>query len=193
MSIQGSINQLLTTTAVLAKLDPKSEERAEQYKAKQVLKKVAEQRKAAFGTYSGDKEVADKGITPEQKAIDVQTEELGVSAAEKLYNLDPNEENRKALEKSKKRLARTEAIPANTPLTKALEIADKAEQSLAARQDQMRPKTKRSFKNVQVDFGDGSVGTVRDLPKSWQKQISEQLKPEQRKKLIAQTEPKENK
>jgi malonyl CoA-acyl carrier protein transacylase len=75
---------------------------------------------------------------------------------------------------------------------KAKEIATKAQESLADKQDQARPKQqRRSFKNVQVDFGDGSLGTVGDLPKSWQKQASEQLKPEQRKKLIAQTEPKE--
>ncbi len=193
MSIQGSINQLLTTTAVMAKLDPKSEERAEKYKAEQTLKKVAEQRKAAFGTYLSDKKMLNKGITPEQKAIDVQTEELTVSAAEKLYNLNPNEETRAALEKAKKGLARTEAIPANTPMKKALKIADKAQQSLAAKQDEIRPKNKRSFKNVQVDFGDGSLGTVGELPKSWQEQIKKQLKPEQRKALLAQTEPKENK
>jgi hypothetical protein len=75
------------------------------------------------------------------------------------------------------------------------EAAEKAAQAeLAARQEEMRPKQqRRSFKNVQVDFGDGSFGTVGDLPKSWQKQVSEQLKPEQRKKLIAQTEPKKEK
>ena len=193
MSIQGSINQLLTTAAIAARLDPNVEARAEKYKAEQTLKKVAEQRKAAFGTYLEDKEILNKGITPEQKAIDVQTEELVVGAAEKLYNLNPNEETRKALEKSKKSLARTEAIPADTPMKKALKIADKTQKSLAAKQDENRPKAKRSFGNVSVDFGDGSGGTVSQLPKSWQKQINEQLKPAQRKALIAQTEPKENK
>ena len=193
MIIQGSINQLLTTTAVMARLDPKVEERAEKYKAEQTLKKVAKQRKAAFGTYVSDKKILDKGVTPEQKAIDIQTEELAVGAAEKLYNINPTEETRATLEKAKKGLARTEAVPANTPMKKALKVADKAQKSLAAKQDEVRPKNKRSFKNVQVDFGDGSLGTVGELPKSWQEQLSKQLTPQQRKALIAQTEPKENK
>ena len=38
MSIQGSINQLLATAAVAARLDPNVEKRAEVYKAKQNLK-----------------------------------------------------------------------------------------------------------------------------------------------------------
>ena len=210
MSIQGSINQLLTATAVMARLDPNVERRTALGKEKRDYARAEKQRLQT--TKKTDKLKEFKAAAeklPETGAIDetgtpkavlkesvlktlnesIESNEASISrafdvqeqAAQNIYDLDPSEENYARLFNIRgAKSAREQAI-------------QNAQKSLNEAQEEKRPKSKRSFKNVQVDFGDGSLGTVGQLPTSWQKQINEQLKPAQRKALLAQTEPKENK
>lgn len=209
MSIQGSINQLLAMAGTAAMLSPslraKAEDRREAANLSRREQSLMLQREAEGEAVSGlsDAELEAKETDPVKKKeaeieekLAKQTDVELADIAERQFQLNPSQES---LAKATKARSHAEMPTVSEVMQSQLQaqqerIAAMSQASLDNAQEQARPKQqRRSFKNVQVDFGDGSRGTVGELPKSWQKQISEQLKPEQRKKLIAQTEPKENK
>lgn len=213
MSFQGSINQLLTMAGTAAMLNPtlraKAEERRESANLSRREKSLQEGREVEGATVTGlsDAELEAIENDPKKKAEAEIKEKLAkktdvelADIAERQFELNPSQES---LAKATEARRLAEMPTASEIERKQLELQSQrqrelaeaqAQAELAARQEEMRPKQqRRSFKNVQVDFGDGSLGTVGELPKSWQQQLSKQLKPEQRKRLIAQTEPKEKK
>ena len=100
MSIQGSINQLLATAAVAARLDPNVEKRAEVYKAKQnleALEKSFDVQKAEAQAAVQDYEDANKMY---EKKIERGFTGKGDEEAQKLYTV-VQEEATNRLEKAK--------------------------------------------------------------------------------------------
>ena len=217
MSIQGSINQLLTMVGTAAMLSPelranaeaKAAERRESVRLSRKEQALQEARKTQGTAVSGltDEELEAMDTDPKKQAESIIQQDIAkktdievANVAERQFQLNPTQENlTKATEA--RRLAdmptpyevEQKQLELQAQRQRAL-VEAQAQAELAARQEEMRPKQqRRSFKNVQVDFGDGSKGTVGELPASWQKQINQQLKPKQRKALLDQTEPKETK
>lgn len=202
MSFQGSINQLLTMAGTAAMLNPTLRAKVEKRQHMEDINKREKALTEQLATVSGEnvaanivaKTAQETGQVTEEDVKDIQgavgtvrsdlVSEAGALTKEK-FLLDPNEQNLNKL---------IEVSAANEKLKRYKSAQESAQQSLNLKQEEVRPKAKRkSLKDVQVDFGDGSLGTVRDLPKSWQKQISEQVKGKKRKDLLATIEPKENK
>lgn len=217
MSFQGSINQLLTMAGTAAMLNPTLRAKAENnLKMQEAAKREKNLRSLVEAGAESEAEEAKGNIDPRYAEHNISKEDQDIAKATLLAEASEELVNIRKLQLSGKSptvesfrdhewaTAQAETNKAQLKdlkeqkserIRKEREAAEKAAQAeLAARQEEMRPKQqRRSFKNVQVDFGDGSLGTVGELPKSWQQQLSKQLKPEQRKRLLAQTEPKENK
>jgi hypothetical protein len=100
MQIQGSINQLLTTAAVAAKLDPNVEKRAEAYKAKQDLKRIGK----SFDVQKGEAQEAVQMYEDANEMYKTKIERgftgEGDEPAKKLYTV-VQEEAKNRLEKAK--------------------------------------------------------------------------------------------
>lgn len=209
MSFQGSINQLLTMAGTAAMLSPtlraKAEERREAANLSRREQSLQEGRKAEGAAVSGlsDAELEALENDPIKKKDAEIQEKLAkktdielADIAERQFQLNPSQESLAKVTEARRvaEMPTASEIQLKKLQEQQARISALAQASLDNSQEQARPKQKRrSFKNVQVDFGDGSLGTVGELPKSWQSQLSKQLKPEQRKRLIAQTEPKEKK
>lgn len=217
MSFQGSINQLLTMAGTAAMLSPtlrakaesnlKMQEAAKREKNLKALVESGAESENLEKTGNVDPRYAEHDISKEDKDIAKAT--LLSEASEELVNIRKLQLSGKSPTVESFRDYEWATAQAQANKTQLKDLRDQkaerikqeraaaekaAQEELAARQEEMRPKQqRRSFKNVQVDFGDGSLGTVGELPKSWQEQLSKQLKPGQRKQLIAQTEPKKEK
>ena len=155
MSIQGSINQLLATAAVAARLDPNVEKRAEVYKAKQNLKSLEKsfrvqksEAKEAVQTYEdanemyktkiergftgkGDEEakqlytIVQEDATNRLEKAKLTQEEYG-KALETIYNAKPTQEGLEDIMNQKLAIAGTEEHLAQIE-TKSEEIAANAQ------------------------------------------------------------------
>ena len=163
MSIQGSINQLLSTAAVAVKLSPIGEKTAAKVAEEKEWKKLSEKEKAVtegiaakrnviFGKPSEPKEpLTDEQVAVAAEELDKSQAEL-LRIAEEQFERRPSEQSYKKVQQEKdwskttgnlvkefrgkveKEAAKKEAAKEKSKIARQQKAQKKAEESLAARQ-----------------------------------------------------------